>query len=191
MAKVAAVLTVFCLTVCAGFLSNTEATTTREITGGDVNSVGGPGPFDVLFDFLGSGFRVHGGDLNNVYLGGSSFSMRIVFPIGNPPAQITVDGDTCFPSGFDSLTTCSGTLVFTIDPAPGSMGTAPFTAAGHINVGDGFDIVGHGFVTTGPSPLGPGLNAAQFTFLAPEPSPLWLVSAGTLLAVSAFRRRRR
>jgi len=57
--------------------------------------------------------------------------------------------------------------------------SAPFTATGHLNVGDGFDFAGQGIVQITWCPLCPNsaIPNARYVFAVAEPPTLFLVVA--------------
>ena len=69
--------------------------------------------------------------------------------------------------------------------------TTPFTAAGHLNVGDGFDFVGQGLLTGTVNRVVDVDNSPvlRYTFSVPEPPTLLLVVAsfGTLVVLFSAR----
>ncbi len=146
-------------------------------------------PADISASFDGDGFSVSV-TLPFSFSGGPGSSITI--PLGSSfggNANVEVDGTVC---GAPPLPTCG---VFTLTTEPFASLPAPFTATGHLNVGDGFDFVGQGVVEPGCGP-GFGLPACNigtpiwvYRFTVPEPSTFLLL--GTSLGALAILHRQR
>jgi PEP-CTERM motif-containing protein len=190
-------LLVVVLFTAAVIWAPTAQATTREITGGSIAS-NALGSRDSFAGLAGPGWSAQGQITGIFYVGGAFFGFGFDFnPAAILPTQITVDGVTCMPAtnSFPG-DPCTGAVFMTMAPfpplQPGFSGTEPFTATGHINVGDGFDIVGQGFVTLTSCPgCDFGFPTASFDFVVPEPSTLMLTSIGLGVVGVAWRKARR
>jgi hypothetical protein len=182
MAKIALAAT--CLMLV--FSSVTNATTLQIQSGGGISHFSPP---DLFWSFSGPGFSGSGLSLGSDAFGGFSMTGG-----GSLQTQVTVQSFApCIPA---SLSQSCGSISFTY-LAPFVNGTAPFSAAGHLNVGNncdinlldppgcpGFDLVGYGVFTRFSDQDG---AQGKFSFLVPEPSTLGLVGIG-VLALPLLRR---
>jgi hypothetical protein len=171
-------------------------------------------PSDRFADFSGEGFSVHMispfGEPPFPVFGAGIVSIATGFDaFGGGSIDVQVDGASCtapVPSlGCGMMTLTSPRLQLPpADWPPGVnfVATAPFTAAGFLNVGGGFDFVGQGFVEGVPfcfndqAPCGAfGFSEGSvlhYTFSVSEPPTLVLVVAalgvfGVLFGVRFLR----
>jgi hypothetical protein len=173
-------------------LASTTEATTLTITEGSVLNVLSLG--DTFFDFAGDGFSASG-----VRAGGQdqvlqAFSTGIAGVGFVENSVVSVGGVSCIadnalsPScGFITLNSRPLTL-----PPAGWPATVPFTdsalftASGHLNVGEDFDIQGWGTVVGTFCPLCENGNSTnvRYTFSVPEPSTFYLVAGGLMVLLS-------
>jgi hypothetical protein len=156
----------------------------------------------------GAGFNQNTG---SVAFSGDGFSVSIIDSFGMPqlafpffpfvpvvgmsfsqyPARfgsVQVGSESCSLSAGVPQDFSCGFVTFTGSaPLTGFGATAPFTASGHLNVGEGFDFVGEGVVragqycATGPC-TDPGLSLSWgFAAPVPEPSSLPLLATAALV----------
>jgi len=196
------------LLIGMAWIPNSSVATTRQIEFGGFSS--DTLSRDIVGGFSGMGFGVFGGNppvgqlsaggapgIGELAAGGTSFG----FEFGS---QISVVGfGTCIVP--DSLN-CGGFLLLTNTPFPVPLPftdftiTVPFSAAGNLTVpGDGFDLVGHGFLTVNeqcvlfcsdPRFLPDFETFATYRFVAPESSTLLLAAVGLSFPIAASLKRR-
>ena len=166
-------------------------------------------PVDTIYSFGGDGFSVAGvnqntiaGPLNVSVAGVGGVSIGAEGPPLCPPFcaphNVVVDGvGTC--DGDGAGKTCGFISMFNppfVLPPDFDFRhfdlSAPFTATGHLDVGDGFDIIGAGFLRIemcficGPVPF----RQWTYTFVAPEPSTWLLLASGLMLLIAGTSVRR-
>jgi len=122
-----------------------------------------------------------------------AFSMTLNFGPFWPARLASVQVGSAFCLTVGSIDTNCGSLALTTSGLAGLGATAPFTATGHLNVGDGFDLVGQGTVGAFPyCQTGPGCSnpavLLNYTFSAPVPAPssLLLLAAVALEVARKF-----
>jgi hypothetical protein len=184
-------------TLCLGFgTAGTEALT---ITDGSTEALTITGGSFIFSPTLGTG-GASGDNFSISFLDQAGFrGGQVVFANRNSCClgQIIVGADTCR-FGFSPSEECGFlTLTSSIppNPVPGEPFTIdpiPFTAAGHLNVGPGFDVFGQGSVTgrycSVPTDcLGFAFppDRLTYSFSVPEP-PSLLLLAGALLAIAGM-----
>jgi len=198
--KLLQALALLVCTLCFG-ISTANALT---ITDGSFRS-----PFDTSFgNVSGDGFAISYQSFNNFGLGSIQQLSFSSLESSTTNGQITVGQDICR-WGFNPgagiqlgncgfLTLIASTPILT-NPTPGQVFiTDPihFVAAGHLNVGTGYDVFGSGSVTAAYcvivdcsiSPVGNVVPSQSWVFSVPEPSTFLLLFTG--LSALALRLRR-
>jgi PEP-CTERM motif len=153
---------------------------------------------DVFYSFRGAGFTVDG-----IAFGqwGGDFPASWSLALAGVPSVSAVVGGAVCEDVFFEFRSC-GELTFTtprpptIDFTRDDTQSVPFTVTGHLDVGDGFDLVGRGVLEaifcldTCPQLPGEGgglVTHYRFTQSVPEPATVMLLAAG-LGAVIGLRR---
>jgi hypothetical protein len=181
------------------------------IRGGSIVMVGDP--IDTLYSFSGDGFEVLG---VNQGTGRTGLGTNGGVSIGHDGPPLCPGGLPCNPNNpfrhnvvVDGVGICDGDGVGKICGFVSMVNSpfvlppdfdfrhydlsAPFTATGHLDVGDGFDLIGAGFLrveacfTCGPIPF----QRSTYTFVAPEPSTWLLLASGLVLGITCTVVRRR
>jgi len=167
-------------------------------------------PVDTSYTFGGEGFSVDGINRativgQTIFSGGFSGltigldGPRILPPPLSAPHNVVVDGvGTC--DGVPLSTNC-GFIQLANPPAQLTAEfdfrhydlSVPFTATGHLDVGDGFDIIGAGFLraefcaTCFPNSV---FQRWTYTFVVPEPFTWLLLASGLMVLITCTVARR-
>ena len=177
-----------------------EATTTLTVTQGSLSNILLTG--DAFFSFAGDGFSGSAVRVGGQPQAFDAFTTGVTGLGLSEFSAVMVGGSSCLAN--TPLSSPCGAFAFHSRPLAAAppgwpfdvpfTDSAPFTAAGHLNVGTGFDVQGWGTVEGTFCPLCTSIvnsTNVRYTFSVDEPSTFVVLLAGGLAASAALVRKRR